>query len=167
MDFVNNVLSLEDLPRYEEVKTTPVSKEYKKVIIWNFGITVCILGGIDMAFFFIDDLKEFKWIAVALTGIFLVLNLTFRLKAFERRSWAVRDHDIIHRHGILSAITTVVPFNRIQHVSVKEGIFSRMYGLAALQIFTAGGNEADLKIAGLPKDAAEQVKGIILEKIKD
>ena len=59
---------------------------------------------------------------------------------------------------------TAVPYNRIQHVETSSTPFDRKYGLASLQIFTAGGTGGDLKIGGLAKDVAEKLRLYILDK---
>lgn len=166
MTFTNETLSLEDLPRYEEAETIPVERKYLKVIWWNDVVLILFFAGINLLFFFVNDFKDFKWIAFFATLLFLIILFILQIKAFERRSWVVRNHDIIYRHGLLSVITTVIPFNRIQHVSVQEGVFSRIYGLASLKVFTAGGSSSDLRISGLKKENAHQIKEMILEKIK-
>ena len=69
------------------------------------------------------------------------------------------------RKGILSTTTTVIPFNRIQHVALHEGVFSRMYQLSELQVYTAGGSSSDLHIPGLPREEAERIKTFLLNNI--
>ena len=59
----------------------------------------------------------------------------------------------------------IIPFNRIQHVALAEGWFSRILGLKSLSVFTAG--SADLTINGLPKEVAENFNQLILNKIKE
>jgi membrane protein YdbS with pleckstrin-like domain len=60
---------------------------------------------------------------------------------------------------------TAIPFNRIQHVETSSDPIDRKFDLATLQIFTAGGSGGDLKINGLEKDTAEQLRVFILQKV--
>jgi uncharacterized membrane protein YdbT with pleckstrin-like domain len=50
-------------------------------------------------------------------------------------------------------------------VALHEGVFSRMYQLTELQVYTAGGSSSDLHIPGLPKEEAERIKSFLLNKI--
>ena len=59
---------------------------------------------------------------------------------------------------------TAVPFNRIQHVETSNTPLDRKFGLATLQLFTAGGSSGDLKIDGLGDDIASQLRVFILDK---
>src|SRR5690606_41032422 len=60
-------------------------------------------------------------------GTILIIELLFigfliwsnRL-AFKKRGYAVREKDLLYRSGILSTTTTIVPFNRIQHIDRKS-----------------------------------------------
>lgn len=166
MEFTNDVIHPESLPRYEAVPLTPIDRRYRKIILWNWLFATIILAGAVVLFFIVGDWYAYRWIAVVIAIPVVIAWGILHLKAFERRSYAVRSHDLIYRHGILSVSTTVIPFNRIQHVSVKEGVLSRLYGLASIQIFTAGGAAADLQLRGLALETAGQLKEIILEKIR-
>jgi len=77
----------------------------------------------------------------------------------------VREKDIIYRRGILATTITIVPFNRIQHIAVNEGMFSRLYGLASLEIYTAGGNNSDLTINGIERKKAYKIKEFLINNI--
>ena len=50
-------------------------------------------------------------------------------------------------------------------MALHEGIFSRKFGLAAIQVFTAGGDTSDVKIAGIEKEHAEKIKQLLVGKI--
>ena len=160
--FTNEVISIDSLPKYEDAKMTPVQKKYWTVMVINFLITFLILGGILTFFFFLRDTPQyFRYVLV---GYLVLMIISFFLKrmSFSKRSYALRERDIIYRHGILSTITTIIPFTRIQHVALNEGFVSRYYHLAQLQIYTAGGASSDLKISGLLKEDAEQIKEAIM-----
>lgn len=166
MEFTNDLIHPENLPRYEVAPLTPIDLRYRSIILWNWLFAAIILAGAVALFFIFDDWYAYRWIAFIIAIPVVIAWGILHLKAFERRSYAVRNHDLIYRHGILSVSTTVIPFNRIQHVSVREGVLSRLYGLASIQVFTAGGAAADLRLKGLARETAEQVKEIILEKIR-
>lgn len=165
MTFQNDVLDVSSLPRYETAPLTPIDVRYRKIILWNAVIFALFTGALAVFFFVVDDFRPYRWLALAFSILAPVLWGILQLWAFKRKGYAVREHDVIYVHGVLSVKTTVVPFNRIQHVSVKEGVFSRIYGLASVQIFTAGGTAADLQVRGLDKTTAEKIRNLILQKI--
>ena len=163
--FTNEVISIDSLPKYEEAGMTPVQKKYWNVMVINFLITFLVISGMITGLFLLRDTPEyFRYIFI---GYLVLMIIVFFLRkvSFAKRSFAIRERDIIYRHGILSTITTIIPFSRIQHVSINEGLFSRYYQLAQLQIYTAGGATSDLKISGLLKSDAEQLKEMIMLQI--
>ena len=105
--------------------------------------------------------KVLMWLIVL--GVAAIL-LTWPVIAVPRRGYVVRGKDIIFRSGVVFRSVTAVPYNRIQHVETSSTPFDRKYGLASLQIFTAGGTGGDLKIGGLAKDVAEKLRLYILDK---
>ena len=73
---------------------------------------------------------------------------------------------MLFKSGVIATTTTIVPYNRIQHVALHEGFISRKYNLAEIQIFTAGGSGSDLEIPGIAKEEAENIKQLLMGKIK-
>lgn len=94
----------------------------------------------------------------------LLLSLWLTKKDYKIRGYGLREKDIIYRKGVLFKSTTVVPFNRVQHVEIKQGPIARYFGLHTLAIYTAGGESSDLSIPGLSGDTAQQMKEYIVQK---
>ena len=68
------------------------------------------------------------------------------------------EHDAIYKSGLISETTTIIPFNRVQHVALHQGFISRKLGLASIELFTAGGSSSDLEIPGLLLADAQIIK---------
>lgn len=164
--FSNEVLDISSLPKHEAALITPVNQKYWEVVLINFLISFFIFGiGIGAAVFFISKLKPYSWLVVSIYLIIMVLLFFIQRKSFENRGYSIRELDIIYRRGVLSTLTTIIPFNRIQNVAINEGFISRYYGLAQLQVFTAGGATSDIRIVGLLKNDAEKIKELIMQQI--
>lgn len=169
-DFTNHKVDLDLLPKYQEVTFLPIHKNYWNVIIINLFITILImLAATCVSFIFMSTSDE---IGLGVYGFILAIELVFigfliwsnRL-AFKKRGYAVREKDLVYRSGILSTTTVIIPYNRIQHIAVNEGVFSRMYGLATVEVFTAGGSSSDLSIAGIEKEQAHRLKEFLMQNI--
>jgi membrane protein YdbS with pleckstrin-like domain len=57
-----------------------------------------------------------------------------------------------------------VPFVRVQHARISQGPIERSFGLATLEVNSAG---PDLHIHGLPADDAERLKIVVVERAGD
>lgn len=170
MEFTNETIDLDLLPKFEEVSFSQLNKNYIKVVYINIAIVLLIIAvGIGVLMYFNEDLQE-----NSVYSIFGISYLIFALVLFfssvssvKRRAYAVREKDILYKRGLLSTTTTIMPFNRIQHVAMHEGAFSRIYSLAQLQIYTAGGSTSDIKISGIEKEKAESIKELLMQKIQN
>ncbi len=68
--------------------------------------------------------------------------------------------------GYLFYSDTVVPFGRIQHIDVEQGPLQRPYGLATLQVHTAGNHNSTISLPGLAHADALAMREAIRAHIK-
>ena len=87
------------------------------------------------------------------------------LISVPRMGYAIREKDIVYKSGVFWHTVTAIPFNRIQHVEKSSAPLDRRFGIATLQLFTAGGTGGDLKIHGLSTEVAENLRVFILDKV--
>ena len=167
-NFTNETINTKLLPRYEEVELTSLHSNYWKVVLINNLIIYSIIA-IVMIFLWmnIEDSQDYNpfWVF----GIFLlIVNFSFLLYriSFKKKAYAFRNHDVIYRSGLIATNTMVIPYNRVQHVALHEGFLSRYFGLAKVEIFTAGGSASDIEIPGIAKEEAENIKQLLMGKIQ-
>ena len=119
------------------------------VLRWVFEIEFIIDYGIYIASFIF---------------LIMMLVLAFTYYEFKKRSYAIRQKDIVYNKGLFWKSTTAIPFNRVQHCEVSQGPIDRFFNLSELKIFTAGGASSDLSISGLSPDTAKRIKDFIVNK---
>src|SRR5690606_29695002 len=161
MNFTNNLISPEDLPTLEDVVFHPLVRDFLIVERISLLISMSILLGIGVLFFyFIDDIQQPVFIAAA--TIIYVLIVLLRIISinisYNYSGYALREKDILFRNGWLKRKTRVVMLNRVQHVSVQSGPLERRFGLSSVSIFTAGSSEADFTINGITEQTAQRIK---------
>lgn len=165
-EFSNETIDLAALPKYEEIVLTAPHRNYWKVIVIDIVICLMVAGiGLAILFFNKENIRPYLNIAIAAYSIIaILLFLLFRVN-FKKRGYALREKDIVYKSGVIAETTVIVPINKIQHVAIAEGIFSRMYGLATLQIYTASGQSGHINIAGIPIEKAKLIKEALLKRI--
>jgi membrane protein YdbS with pleckstrin-like domain len=166
-NFTNETIDTKQLPRYEEVQLTPLHPKYWSVTLINLAVVFTVLGiGAGLIWYNAEELSNYG--LEILTGLVIIVVLTVLLSriAFKKKAFAFRNHDVIYRSGIIATNTMVIPYNRVQHVALHEGFVSRIFGLAKVEIFTAGGNSSDLEIPGIAKEEAENIKQLLMGKIQ-
>lgn len=166
-NFSNETIDTAQLPKFEEVKFTALQPNYWKVTLINWGIVFLILGtAIGFALAFIKELQDSQ-LTIVITYLVLVTIIVFFSRiSFVKKGFAFRNHDVLFRNGIIATNTIVIPYNRVQHVALHEGLISRYFGLAEIEIFTAGGSSSDIEIPGIEKEQAENIKQLLMGKIQ-
>lgn len=167
MEFQNAGIDIDRIPKAADLALQPVDPRYLKVLWrqWMVGwISVAIITSVALVFS--ERLHNTVWIGLIIGGIIFLAIFTWIVtrKSFHYKAFAIREHDIVYRTGWLIQSTRICPFNRIQHCSVDAGLIERQFGLASLSVFTAGGNEADMKIPGLPAERAADLRELIIQK---
>lgn len=165
-EFTNEPIDLEKLPKYQDVELTAPNPKYWNVIVINLSIVLVMVGGaLTLLWYLIDDEKP--KLTYLLGGYLLFVALLFLIHrlSFKKRGFALREKDIIYKHGLIAETTTIIPINRIQHVALDEGITSRSYGLATLQIYTAGGQTGHVHIAGIEVEKAKVIKEALVKRL--
>ncbi len=164
--FINETVDLDQLPKYEEIPLKQPHPDYWKIIFINLVILFAVLGvATGSILFFVDDLRPNAVWAVPAYFILAVIFFWLYRLSFKKRGYAVRTHDVIYKSGIIAESTTIVPLNRIQHIELNEGIFSRIYKLGSLQLFTAGGQTGHIHISGIAIDEAKSIRDLLLKKL--
>lgn len=166
MNFTNETINIAELPKFEEVSFLPLHKDYWKIIlITNFIFLLVMCIGLGFFLFFSDESREY-WLFFLLAIVVLIsLSVGLGKISFRKRGYTFRQHDVLYKSGIISETTTIIPYNRIQHVALHEGFISRMFGLASVEIFTAGGGDSDIEIPGIEKDQAQKIKQLLMTKL--
>lgn len=165
-NFTNENLDLSLLPKYESVPLHALNKRYWKVILLNIAVFMLFLAMATYLLVYLLKLtltQSFIFIGgYLLIGFLLILLYNISIK---KRGYAIREKDLIYKSGIISISTSIVPFNRIQHITLNEGLFSRIFQLAALHIFTAGGISGNIVIPGLDIELAKSIKEELSRKL--
>ncbi len=162
--FTNPPVILSDLPTVDDLDLTPLDPDYRKVRV---------IGSALFAVFFVvaawavtllrPEIRPagyFVSVALTMGAIWIVYYQAF---SFRYMGYAMRERDITFKEGWLWRTTATVPFNRVQHCDIRQGLIERRFGLARLTIYTAGGESSDIEIPGLRHEHAEQLKTYILK----
>lgn len=163
MTFINLQVSVEDLPAAAGLRMEPMAADYQKevklqqLIIW---LPLLLVSFVPLLF-----VQKLFLLLIPLVVVLLALMISrLVIRKSQVKGFALREHDMAYRSGLYWRKTVMIAFNRVQHVEVSNGPLQRKFNLASLKFFTAGGVSVDLKIDGLTRDRAEQVRAFILAR---
>ena len=158
--FTNTQIDIETLPKVDDIAFIPIEKSYFKILIFNLCfVLVGIIGALLFLKLLITDsgFDKTAIVLIIVSIVFFVGQFIILALGFKNRKYALREKDIIYSKGLLNFSTTILPFNRVQHVEISRSFLARKLNLSTLEIYTAGEAGSDLKIAGLPDNVAESI----------
>lgn len=161
--FSNVQLDLTALPNADHLEMIPLEKAFKTVRYISGGIVAAIMILIFWVIVFVEPgfwpYSIYLAVVVSLIALWIIF---YNGISYHHMGYALREKDISFKSGLWWKSMTTVPFNRVQHCDLKQGILDRKFGLSKLTIYTAGGQSTDLMIPGLLPETAERLKSYIL-----
>ncbi|MFZ1677697.1 MAG: PH domain-containing protein [Saprospiraceae bacterium] len=161
--FTNPQLNIQHLPDADQLEMVMLEPDYKTVRYIS-AILISIFVVLVSLFTLIVQFKSWPYSLYLFVFILLVSvwSIIYSGIAYKYMGYAIREKDISFKSGWLWRHMSTVPFNRVQHCDIKQGLIDRRFGLSRLTIYTAGGQSTDLMIPGLLPDTAERLKNFIL-----
>ncbi|MCP5027365.1 MAG: PH domain-containing protein [Actinomycetia bacterium] len=162
--FANPILDVDHLPRLDPTDFQPVDRRQLQLELALLAVSTAVVGLGLAGVLLVGGSALGALVVVAAATAIGASGAGLIRAAHRRRGWLVRDHDLSIRRGIVRRRVTTVPFNRVQHAAVNTGPLDRHFGLARLEVYTAGGQKADLSLEGLPHDRAQQLRELVTER---
>jgi hypothetical protein len=165
--FDNDAVDAASIPDYRDADFEPVASTFRRYVVLSTIATWAPLLLLPAGILLFQDAPRLvvSGIAAGVFGLALVVGV-YRWIDAGYRGWALREHDIIARHGILWRSVITLPVARIQHVETASGPLERSQQLSRLKLFTAGGMTADLTVIGLADRAADRLREYLIEQIR-
>lgn len=86
---------------------------------------------------------------------------------WRRWGYAFTDRELRVASGWLTRTHTVVPVSRVQHIDVSQGPVERSAGVATLSLHTAGTEGSLVRLPGVSRSRAEEIRDAIRSRISD
>ncbi|MFA5077086.1 MAG: PH domain-containing protein [Candidatus Micrarchaeia archaeon] len=83
---------------------------------------------------------------------------------FRNFYYALTDSEVVIRHGILRTESTVIPYVKIQNISIYRSLAQRILGSAAIKVETAEKQEGDHNVIPAVTDYKALVEEILERK---
>lgn len=143
-----------------------IDKKYESVLLVSTALCYLVALGAALLILLLDT---YIWCVAAecMIAVVGVTNILIVPRACRFKAYALREHDLSYRSGIIFPKITTIPFNRIQQVSVKQNPVSKFFGLYSVEVVNGAQALSSLTIPGLRKESADRIKGIILNKLQD
>ncbi len=167
-EFSNLVILPEHLTPIEQETFNGLEPKLKHLKHITTIVFMLIIAGALLALKLFGDEEMPTLIFIIIPALFIFvfsLRTLLIFMGFPKKGYLLREHDISYRKGLLIYKLTTVPFNRVQHVEVSQSFIEKLFQLASVKIFTAGGSVSDVSIPGLRPEKAHEIEGFLLKKI--
>src|SRR5690625_6967810 len=95
-------------------------------------------------------------------GLFILGWEWITIEEFRNRGYGIRQKDIAYRRGYIFQVKQYIPFRRVQHCKISEGMIDRLFDFATVIVSAAGD---DIVIHGLRPEKALELQQWINEKV--
>ncbi len=159
-EFFNEPLDVSGLPELHHHEFDRLDPSFLRIRWMADGIfaAIVLVAAVALSFFVP------RWIPLAIgAGILALTALAAWMQWLEvnHLGYLVREKDFSFRSGVISRNVTTVPFARVQHVSIDRGPLARFFGLATLQLRTAGDGMA---VPGMNHETATRLKTLVVDR---
>ncbi|MDZ7849005.1 MAG: PH domain-containing protein [Owenweeksia sp.] len=148
-----------ELPSVEQVEFHPLERDYLYMRLTGRGLFYLFVAGVLCILVFTTKVPAWQYFAPWL--LLLFISVFIEVKGFGIKGYAIRQQDVSYKSGLIWFSMTSVPFNRIQHCEVNQGPLGRLFELASVKVYTAGGSSSDISISGLTKERAHKLRDYI------
>ena len=104
---------------------------------------------------------KWVWIVPAILG-YLFVSLVFAWLNWLRFRFRIGDDEVVIESGVLSRQHRTIPFDRIQDVSIEQGLIARVLDIAKVGFETgAGGQDNDASLDAVAIETAQALRTTI------
>lgn len=159
--FSNTVLDPHKLPRLEQAEMYRPEKDYLYMRLTSLGLLALVVIGGLLPLALGQDWSWYYWLLPYLVVTTVAFMLEWR--SFKERGYLLREQDITYKKGWLFQSMTSVPFNRLQHCEYSQGPLGKLFDLAEVKVYTAGGASSDVSVQGLSVARAQELRNYLIE----
>lgn len=103
-------------------------------------------------------------VGAALAVVVALVGALHGLVGVRRFRWALTDDGVVVVRGVVVHEDVVVPYRRIQQVSLSQGPVQELFGLWTVELETAAGSGLGL-VSGVSETTAREVRTAVLARI--
>lgn len=147
---------MSDIIVSEPRRTAPVG-----LLVRALGNLRKSVAGIAALIFVLRDQGSFAWIALGVILLAVAVQVIVAYLQWHRLTFHVGVDDIRVESGVLARAARSVPFERIQDVSLEQGLLARLFGLVEVRFETGAGGADDLALTYLTTAEGEELRELV------
>lgn len=161
----NRQVWVEDIQPVENLCFEHVESAYVNVVVIRLTLVYILLMACALLIPVLWDAWPAAIAVECALAVAFGVNVALARRIFAFKGYALRQRDISYRSGLFFPSVTTIPFGKIQQVSVRMNLVSRLFGLYYVDV--VNGSQAamnQLTIPGLTRENAERLKSLLINK---
>ena len=143
-------------------------------VLWQLRATiVCTvaLGGLTVGLLSLFD-EGWPWAWLAATALLVLLaglGLGAAYGGLRYRAYGAALHPgegLVLRSGVWWRSESWVPIARLQHLDLQQSPLERLWGMARLELHTAGQHDHKTAVQGLPLAEAQRLRALLMPRVQ-
>ncbi|WP_042476958.1 PH domain-containing protein [Bacillus ndiopicus] len=123
-------------------------------------IIIVLANGSNFSFNFRDERFFQSMIPLIILSTIIIFSLFSGIIKWWTFIYWFEDNELRVQHGLFIKKKRFIPYERIQSLNYKEGIFHRIFGLVQVSVETAGNKsgKAEAELTAITRDAADFIE---------
>jgi uncharacterized protein len=155
--------------RRAEDHVTPLEKGQLWVMLVRSSIvSLILLGALALLASVLQERRGVPPALILLPALVVLGYVAFLAPRRRYRAWGYRidAEELRLGHGVWTAVETLVPLKRVQHLDIAQGPLERVFGVCRLLLHTAGTANSLVVLPGLSRATAEAMRADIRARIR-
>ena len=106
---------------------------------------------------------DYLWIFLIGVAFLLILQFIYSYKSYLNYQFYIKKDAFCLDYGVFKTSSFLIPFYRIQNISIEQNLIQKFLGVVGIKIDTAGAKKEEVKIKALSEAKAEVLKKQIIQ----
>jgi putative membrane protein len=107
-----------------------------------------------------------RWTWVPILFLFAIASILSAILRYFSFSYQIQGNELITEQGIIERKQRNIPLERVQEISIEQGMFQRLFDVVEAKIETGGGQGAEATLSVLSRSEADRLRRAVFDRVE-
>jgi putative membrane protein len=107
-----------------------------------------------------------RWTWVPILFMITIASILSAIVRYFSFSYHIQGNELITQQGIIERKQRNIPLERVQEISIEQGMFQRLFDVVEAKIETGGGQGAEATLSVLSRAEADRLRRAVFERVE-
>ncbi|MCI0664691.1 MAG: PH domain-containing protein [Acidobacteria bacterium] len=107
-----------------------------------------------------------RWTWVPVLFLFTIITIISAIIRYFSFSYHIQGNELITQQGIIERKQRNIPLERVQEISIEQGMFQRLFDVVEAKIETGGGQGAEATLSVLSRSEADRLRRAVFDRVE-